>query len=74
MASKFNPPGPPAFESMSVLNEHDFNNREVFTATGNNLTVGECKDFKEVLNMSNFVVKSINKGGVVIVQSREQYL
>ena len=39
-ASTFNPPDPAALESMILLNEHDFNNQDMFTASGwNNLTV-----------------------------------
>ena len=41
VASIFNPPDPPALELTIILNEHDFNNRDVFTVTGqNNLAVG----------------------------------
>ena len=68
VASTFNPPGPLALESMIVFNEHNFNNRDVFTATGqNNLTVGEHKALKELQNLSNIK-------GAIVVQSREQYL
>ena len=75
MASTFNPPGPSALESMIVLNEHDLNNRDVFTATGhNNLIVGGHKALKELQNLSNIVIKSANKGGAIVVQSREQYI
>ena len=74
VASTFNPPNPPALESMNVLNEHDFNNRDMFTITGhNNLAVRECKALKELQNMSNIMIKSADKGGAIIVQSREQY-
>ena len=46
LASKFNPPGPPALESMIVLKENDFNNSDVFTATDHNITVGEHNAIK----------------------------
>ena len=60
---------------MIVLNEHDFNNRDVLSATGqNNLTVGECKALKELQNLSNIVIKSADKSRLIVVQSREQYL
>ena len=54
---------------MIVFNEYKFNNRDVFTAT-----VWEHKAIKELHNMPNIVIKSADKGGAVVVQSREQYL
>ena len=67
VVSNFNPPCPLALESMILLSKHDFNNRDVFAASGrNNLTVEERKALKELQNMPNIVIKSTDKGGAIV--------
>ena len=73
MLYTFNPHGPLAFESMTLLNEHNFNNRHMFTASGrDNLTEKEHKALKELTNKPNNMIKSADKCGAIIVQSTEQ--
>ena len=53
----------------------DCNNRDVFTASSrDNLTVGERRALKQLQNMPNIIIKAANKGGAIVVQSRQQYL
>ena len=60
---------------MILLNEDDFDNRDVFTASGrDNLTAGERRALKQLQNMPNLIVKAADKGGAIVVQSRQQYL
>ena len=74
LASTFNPTGPPALESMITLNEHDFNNRDLFFSSGNNLTKGERTALRELQNMEDIIIKSADKGGMIVLQPRDQYL
>ena len=74
LASKFNPTGPPVLESMITLNEHDFNNRDVFFSTGHNLTKGERAALRQLQSMEDVIIKSADKGGMIVLQTRDQYL
>ena len=75
LASTFNPPRPPALETFITLNEFDLNNRLNFRHSDiDNLTAGERKALLKVRKMDDIIIKQANKGKLVVVQSKQQYL
>ena len=73
--STFNPVGPTALEAFILSNEHDYNNRPMFSQRGQNMTPGESKAIKELKNLdTKIVIKKSDKGTNVVIMNRNDYI
>jgi hypothetical protein len=73
--SIFNPVGPLALEAFILSNEHDYNNRPMFSQKGQrNLTPGDFKAIDELKKLEDqIVIKPSDKGTNVVIMQRDDY-
>lgn len=73
--STFNPVGPTALEAFILSNEHDNNNRPVFSQRGQNMTPGELKAIGDLKKLGDqIIIKKSDKGTNVVIQDRDDYI
>jgi hypothetical protein len=70
------PIGPPTLEAMIVCNEQDFNSRQTYKPPPlrQNLTLGERKDLRDLLNDNRIIFKPADKGQALVCLNRLDYL
>ena len=69
------PVGPPNLEAMIICNEQDFNSRQNYKPPlRQNLTLGERKALRELLNDKRLIFKPADKGQALVCQNRIDYL
>jgi hypothetical protein len=72
--SKWCPPGPPYLEAMITKNELDLNEYTPRAPNKHNLTTEENLALKELMNLSDFVIKPADKGSAVVIQNKQDYI
>ena len=69
------PIGPPTLEAMIVCNEQDFNSRQTYKPPlRQNLTLGERKALRDLLNDNRIIFKPADKGQALVCLNRLDYL
>jgi hypothetical protein len=69
------PIGPPNLEAMIVCNEQDFNSRKPHRPPSRqNLTLGERKALRDLLNDNRLIFKPADKGQSIVCLNRLDYL
>ena len=77
LKSTFNPQGAPTVEAMILANETNLNKRPSYKAKGSNMTQGEKKAIKELLDLQttgNIIIKPCDKGGAIVRLNWDDYL
>jgi hypothetical protein len=73
--SSYNPTGAPALEAMILNNEHQFNQRPMFSPPKiHNLNVGERMAIFELKNLNNIIIQKADKGSATVLQDKEAYI
>ena len=73
--STFNPVGAPNLEAMILSNENALNNRPTYKPPRrNNLSPGERRALKELQLNEDIVIKKADKGAVLVIQDRSDYI